>query len=152
MSLFWWTGGVGQMGWDWANKNWNKRLGHFKKSSSLTLLQSRTSQISYQSKEQTDLSQVKKKTLVKFGTCFVPHLRLCVLLLPRWLSRCFWWQKRTRKDEGLLPVLNFRHRISLNCRPKQCLWEQKADADLEESSRASITRFITAGSFQAAHT
>lgn len=48
----------------------------------------------------------------------------------------------------MLSVLNVRHGIStqefLSHGLKQCLWVQKADADPEESSRASITHYITA--------
>lgn len=54
-----------------------------------------------------------------------------------------------RRGQGkLLSVLNVRRGIStqelLSLGLKQCLWVQKADADPEESSRASITHYITA--------
>lgn len=32
----------------------------------------------------------------------------------------------------------------LNHEPDQCLWGQKADADLEQGSRPSITHYVTA--------
>lgn len=127
------------MGWDWASKNWKKRLGIFKKL---------ITDAAYQSKEKTGLGRVKKNKVGEIWHLLcTPSYTVCAAS-AKWASRGFWWKKRTMKGEGLVSVLNLRHGISrqelLSHGPKQCLWEQKADADLEESSRASITHYVTA--------
>lgn len=99
------------MGWDWANKNWNETWA-FQEAYHWCCLKVEPPKSSAKARSKLVWARWKKIKSGEFGTCFVPPLTLCMLLLPKWLSRCFWWQKRTRKNERLVSVLNIRHRIS----------------------------------------
>lgn len=154
-------GGQG-MCWDWANKNWWKRLLElFKKLISQCFLK-RVSLSPTSGRSKVALGQVEKKTnWGNFGTYFAPRLTgiphtVCAAsaqLILKMLLESEEDKGRWRTD---LSALNLRHGMHtyelLNHELDQYLWGQNADEDLEQSSRlvSLITSLLR--SFQATWT